>query len=127
VKDTGFKLWYTGTTSIKNGVRIVLNKSLKDEVVDIKRQGDRIILMKLFVKDLIFNVISPYAPQICLNESVKMQFWEKLNALVSSVSVSEKLFIGGDLNGHVGSIRVGFDGVHGGFRYESRNQKGRVS
>jgi exonuclease III len=127
VKDTGFKLWYTGTTSIKNGVRIVLNKSLKDEVVDIKRQGDRIILIKLFVKDLIFNVISPYAPQICLNESVKMQFWEKLNALVSSVSVSEKLFIRGDLNGHVGSIRVGFDGVHGGFGYESRNQKGRVS
>jgi hypothetical protein len=26
------------------------------------------------------------------------------------VPISEKLFIGGDLNGHVGSIRVGFDG-----------------
>jgi hypothetical protein len=35
--------------------------------------------------------------------------------------ISEKLFIGGDLNGHVGSTRVGFDGVHEGFRYESRN------
>jgi hypothetical protein len=32
--------------------------------------------------------------------------------------------IGGDLNGHVGSIRVGFDGVHGGFGYRSRNQEG---
>jgi hypothetical protein len=40
------------------------------------------------------------------------------------VSISEKLFIGGDLNGHVGSIRVCFDGVHGGFRYGSRNQEG---
>jgi hypothetical protein len=40
------------------------------------------------------------------------------------VSISEKLFIGGDLNGHVGSTRVGFDGVHGGFRYGSRNQEG---
>jgi hypothetical protein len=29
------------------------------------------------------------------------------------VSISKKLFIGGDLNGHVGFIRVGFDGVHG--------------
>jgi hypothetical protein len=37
--------------------------------------------------------------------------------------ISEKLFIGGDLNEHVGSIRVGFDGVYGGFRYESRNQE----
>jgi hypothetical protein len=39
------------------------------------------------------------------------------------VPISEKLFIG-DLNGHVGSTRVGFDGVHGGFRYENRNQEG---
>jgi hypothetical protein len=40
------------------------------------------------------------------------------------VLISEKLFIGGDLNGHVGSTRVGFDGVHGGFGYGSRNQEG---
>jgi hypothetical protein len=52
-----------------------------------------------------------------------MQFWEELDALVSSVPISEKLFIGGDLNGHVGSTRVGFDGVHGGFGYGSRNQE----
>jgi hypothetical protein len=30
VEDTGFKLWYTGTTANKNGVGIVLDKSLKD-------------------------------------------------------------------------------------------------
>jgi hypothetical protein len=44
--------------------------------------------------------------------------------LVSSMPISEKLFIGGDLNGHVGSTRVGFDGVQGGFGYGSRNQEG---
>jgi hypothetical protein len=43
VEDIGFKLWYTGTTTTKNGVGIVLYKSLKDGVVDIKRQGDKII------------------------------------------------------------------------------------
>jgi hypothetical protein len=52
----------------------VLDKSLKDGVVDIKRQGDRIILVELLVEDLVFNVISAYVPQISLNESVKMQF-----------------------------------------------------
>jgi exonuclease III len=36
VEDTSFKLWYTDTTSTKNGVNIVLDKSLKDRVVDIK-------------------------------------------------------------------------------------------
>jgi hypothetical protein len=102
----------------------VLDKSLKDGVMDIKRQGDRIILVKLLVGDLIFNVVSAYAPQIGLNESVKMQFWEELDTLVSSVPISEKLFIGGDLNEHVGSTRVGFEGAHGGFGYGSRNQEG---
>jgi hypothetical protein len=94
----------------------VLDKSLKDGMVDIKRQGDKIILVKLLVGD--------YTPQIGLNESVKMQFWEELDALVSSVPISEKLFIGGDLNEHVGSTRGGFEGVHGDFGYGSRNQEG---
>jgi exonuclease III len=62
VEDTDFKLWYTENTPIKNGVGIVLDKRLKDGVVNIKRQGDMIILMKLLVRDLIFNVISAYAP-----------------------------------------------------------------
>jgi hypothetical protein len=85
VKDTGFKLWYTGTTSTKNVVGIVLDKSLKDGVVDIKRLGDMVILVKLLVGDLVFNVISAYAPQIDLNESVKRQLCEELDTLVSSV------------------------------------------
>jgi hypothetical protein len=72
-----------------------------------------IILVKSFVEDLVFNGISSYTPQIGLDESVKRQFWEELDALVSSVLISEKLFVG-DLNGHIGSTRVGFDGVHGG-------------
>jgi hypothetical protein len=40
------------------------------------------------------------------------------------VPIFEKLFIGGDLNGPVGSTRVGFDGVHGVSGYGSRKQEG---
>jgi hypothetical protein len=127
VKDTSFKFWYTGNMSTKNGIGIMLDKSFKHGVVDIKRQGDMIILIKLLVGDLVFNVISAYALQIDLNESVKMQFCEELDALVSSVPISEKLFIGGDLNVHVSSIRVGFDRVHGGSGMGVGTKKGRVS
>jgi hypothetical protein len=66
----------------------------------------------------LFNVISAYAPQIGLNESIKRQFWEELNALVSSVPISEKLFIGRDLNEYVDSTRVSFDG--GAWRFRVR-------
>jgi exonuclease III len=47
VENTSFKLWYSGTVANKNGVGILIDKTLKDEVVDVKRQGDRIILVKL--------------------------------------------------------------------------------
>jgi exonuclease III len=57
VEDNSFKLWYTDTTENKNEVDIVLNKSLKDGVVDIKRQGDRIILVKLLVGDLVLMLL----------------------------------------------------------------------
>jgi len=46
-----------------------------------------------------------------------------LDGLVRTVPSSKKLFIGGDLNGHVGSTSAGFEVVHEGFGYGSRNQE----
>ena len=37
---------------------------------------------------------------------------------------NNELFIGGDLNGHVGTSSAGFETVHEGFGYGSRNQGG---
>ena len=108
VEDTGFKLWYTGATPGRNGVGILIDRSLKDGVVEVRRQDDRIILIRLVVGDSVLNVISAYAPQVGLSESIKMQFWEDLDSMVSTVPTSEKLFIG-DLNGHVGATNVGFE------------------
>ena len=58
--NTGFKLWYTGIVANRNG-GVLINKSLKNGVVGVRRQGDRIILVKL-VGDMVLNVISVYAP-----------------------------------------------------------------
>uniref|UniRef100_A0A8I6YAW2 Craniofacial development protein 2-like n=1 Tax=Hordeum vulgare subsp. vulgare TaxID=112509 RepID=A0A8I6YAW2_HORVV len=43
--------------------------------------------------------------------------------MVRSVSIGERLFIGGDLNGHVGTSNTSFEEVHGGFGYGIRNQE----
>ncbi|GJN34264.1 hypothetical protein PR202_gb22912 [Eleusine coracana subsp. coracana] len=62
-----------------------------------------------------------------LNESIKNQFWEDLDSMVSGIPISEKLFIGGDLNGHVGTSNVGFERVHGGFgRFVRRIQETEI-
>ena len=42
----------------------MIDKSLKNGVVGVRRQGDRIILVKLVVGDMVLNVISAYAPQV---------------------------------------------------------------
>ena len=64
------------------------------------------------------------SPQVGLDESAKRQFWEDLDGLIRVVPSSEKLFIG-DLNGHVGTTSIGFEAVHGGFEYGSRNLEGK--
>ena len=47
--NSGFKLWYIGTTSNRKGVCVLIDNSLKNKVVDMRRQGDKIILVKLVV------------------------------------------------------------------------------
>jgi exonuclease III len=126
VEGSGFKLWYTGTTSGRNSVGILIDKSLKDGVVGVRKQGDQIILVRLVIGDLVLNMISAYVPQVGLSESSKSQFWEDLDSMVSTVPICEKLFIGGDLNGHMGATNVGYERVHGGFGYGSRNEGGRM-
>ena len=61
--NTSFKLWYIGKTSNKNGVGVLIDKSLKVGVVEVRRQGDRIILVKLVISDMVLNVISANAPK----------------------------------------------------------------
>ena len=66
----------------RNRVGVLIDNSLKNGVVGVRRQGDRIILVKLVVGDMVLNVISAYAPQVGLDESVKRQFWEDLDGMV---------------------------------------------
>jgi exonuclease III len=76
VGDTGFKLWYIGTAANRNRVGILINMSLKCGVVDMKRCGNRIILVKLVFKDLVLNIINAYAPQVGHNKNTKREFRE---------------------------------------------------
>lgn len=43
-----------------------------------------------------------------------------LRQMVAGSSDDETIWIGGDLNGHVGRKADGYEGVHGGFGYRNR-------
>jgi len=79
---SGFKLWYTGKVRSKNGVGIIVDKLWKNNVVEVKRIGDRILLLKMVVDKETFSIISAYAPQVGLEDQEKGKFWEDLEGLV---------------------------------------------
>ena len=120
----GFKLWYSGKIKARNGVGIVVAKEFINEVVEVSRKSDRIMSIKMVVGDEVLNVVSAYAPQVGSDASSKQEFWDDLEEVVEHVPIGEKLVIGGDLNGHVGTSREGFETVLGGFGFGERNEAG---
>ncbi|KAM1404945.1 hypothetical protein ACFX2I_013383 [Malus domestica] len=124
LENSGFKLWYSGTNRTRNGVGIIVYKTLTQDVVDVKKVGDRIMAIKIVIGQELINVIGAYAPQVWLDTSLKEKFWEDLGDLV--IAQTEKVFIGGDLNGHVGKETGNYGGFHGGHGFGERNEDGEV-
>ena len=86
-------MWYISRDRNRNGVGIILDRQLVDEVVDVRRKGDRILLIKLILGDEAVNVISAYAPQIGLDDESKRQFWEDLDVVMQGISAEEKILL----------------------------------
>ena len=61
---------------------ILVVKELVDFVVEVRRKSDRIIAIRVVVGSEIPNMVSVYAPQICLPDDVKKQFWEDLDMVI---------------------------------------------
>ncbi|XP_009618649.1 uncharacterized protein [Nicotiana tomentosiformis] len=106
----------------KNGVGILVDWDLRESVVEVRWVSDRLMTIKLVVWECTLNVVNAYAPQMGLDEEVKRRFWEGLDEIVCSIPLAERLFIGGDFNGHIGSTTDGYGEVHGGFVFGVRNE-----
>ena len=71
----GYKLYYYGVESGRNGIGIVLEKDLIDRVLEVTRETARIISMKLDVEGIPLTVISAYAPQVGCPAEEREEFW----------------------------------------------------
>ena len=58
--------------------------------------------MKLVIGKQIVNIVSGYAPQVGLNAEEKDDFWDSFIIVLSGIPKQESIFIGSDMNGHVG-------------------------
>ena len=111
--------------SSKNGVGIIVDEEWKKNVVAIHRIGDRIISLKMVVGEETINVINVYAPQVGAASHIKKQFWEEFEALIQGIPILEKVFICGDLNGHVGRKAGQYTQAHDGFGFGEVNNEGQ--
>ncbi|XP_074344547.1 uncharacterized protein LOC141683691 [Apium graveolens] len=88
-----FKLWYLGVVTNRNGVVIMLGTYLRNNVVEVNRFGDRVMMIKLVLDVVVVNLVSAYAPHA-----------------------------GDDFNGHIGKFSDGYVGTHRGLGYGMRNE-----
>ncbi|XP_066947036.1 craniofacial development protein 2-like [Macrobrachium rosenbergii] len=121
----GCKLLYSGADENgRSGVGIIVNSELKEKVVEVKRSGSRIMKVKLMLSEEVLNVISAYAPQAGCDEEEKLMFWRELDEVLTSISEEERVVLGGDLNGHIGTDRRVISRIHGGLGMGERNEEG---
>ena len=93
----GYKMYYHGEKTSRNGIAITLEKKWQDNIIEIKRTSDRLMLMKFASEGCVWNIISAYAPQAGCTTAEKEEFYESLEQMVTSVPDKEEIVIGADL------------------------------
>ncbi|XP_057518018.1 uncharacterized protein LOC130798940 [Amaranthus tricolor] len=116
----GYKLWYLGLDDRRNGVGILVSNDILKQLVEVRRCNDRIMLVRIVLGEEIISIVSAYGPQVGLDEQVQCELWDNLGDLMRTILEDEKVFLGGDFNGHIGN----YNSIHGGFGLVTRNESG---
>jgi len=116
-----YKLFWTGSKAKTDGVRIFVAEKWVDSVVSVERHSERVLVLKMVTGDCLLNIFTVYAPHSGKPDEEKESFWNEVFHLVSCIHQNEMVVFAGDMNGHIGSSNVDYDGTHGGFGYSSRN------
>ncbi|KAK3553750.1 hypothetical protein QTP70_009196 [Hemibagrus guttatus] len=122
----GFKLFYYGVDSKRNGVGVVLKEEIVRNVLEVKSVSDRVMSLKLEIEGVMLNVVSGYAPQVGCELDEKERFWSELDEVMESIPTAERVVIGADFNGHVGERNTGDEEVMGKFGVKERNLEGQM-
>ncbi|KAK3542084.1 hypothetical protein QTP86_012411 [Hemibagrus guttatus] len=93
----GFKLFYYGVDSKRNGVGVVLKEEFVRNVLEVGCELEE-----------------------------KERFWSELDEMMESIPTGERVVIGADFNGHVGEGNRGDEEVIGKFRVKERNLEGQM-
>ncbi|KAK3533606.1 hypothetical protein QTP70_023393, partial [Hemibagrus guttatus] len=118
----GFKLFYYGVDSKRNGVGVVLKEEFVKNVLEVKRVSDRVMSLKLEIEGVMLNIVSGYAPQVGCELEEKERFWSELDEVMESIPTGERVVIGADFNGHVGEGNTDDEEVMGKFGVKGKRE-----
>ncbi|KAK3549323.1 hypothetical protein QTP70_034546 [Hemibagrus guttatus] len=93
----GFKLFYYGVDSKRNGVGVVLKEEFVRNVLEVGCELEE-----------------------------KERFWSELDEVMGIIPTGERMVIGADFNGHVGEGNTGDEEVMGTFGVKERNLEGQM-
>jgi hypothetical protein len=119
-----YKLFWVGSKEAIGGVGIVVAERWVEKAMKVDRINDRLLVVKIGIGSRIWNIVSAYAPQAGRSEQEKDTFWDMMYSECLKIPEKEVLMIGGDLNGHVGASKEGYQEIHGGFGFGNRNKEG---
>ena len=108
------------------GVGVLVAERWVDKVMEINRFSARLLVVRVMIGKSVLNLISVHAPQVGRPMDEKVEFYISLGKVLKTIKDSEYLAVCGDFNGHVGKDVEGFDGVHGGMGFRSRNVEGEM-
>ncbi|XP_022194717.2 craniofacial development protein 2-like [Nilaparvata lugens] len=120
-------MFYSSVDSnARNGVGIIVDRHLKEEVMSVERRNDRIMSLRLNVGETETTLLSVYAPQIMgRDEAEKDELWSAMDEVMMAVPKEDGVLVGGDLNGHVGGNNDEEERVFGRQSFGRRNEGGQ--
>ena len=119
----GYKFFWMGREEGYHGVGVLVAEEWIEQVSDVKRWSERIMVMRVVVGRSVVNLVSVYAPQSGRGKEEKEEFFTVLGKILSDIDVGERLLICGDMNG---TEVDGFEGVHVGYGFGRRNVEGEM-
>ena len=117
-------IYYCGQESLRrNGVAIMVNKTVQNAVLGCNLKNDRMISVRFQGKPFNITVIQAYAPTRNAEEAEVERFYEDLQDLLELTPKKDVLFLIGDWNAKVGSQEI--PGVIGKFGLGIWNEAGQ--
>ena len=123
-KGRRYKLFWMGDEERSDSIGIFVPEKRVDSVVSVERHSKRVLILKMVLESGLLNILVVYAPHSGKLEEEKENFGNEVFHLVSCIPQNEMVVLAGDMNGHVGSSNVGYDGKSGGFGYGDGNRDG---